>query len=153
MSRKLSSRLLMLAGLVSVTAVAACSSTAATDTAATSQAQALAEAQSSYDAVKQSAEVCWTAAGPIGVFMQAARGRAKAKARMRRMPATYAGGVGWPSFRPKERRSVRGPTTPSPCRQAKGVFAPVIQCFIDGLDHAAWSEEAKVVWTFFASLP
>ena len=43
-------------------------------------------------------------------------------------------------------------STPVPCLKAKGVDAPVIPCFIDGLDHAAWSEEAKVVWGFFASL-
>lgn len=61
MLRKLSSPLLMLAGLVSFTTVAACTATTATDNAATSQAQALAEAQSSYDTVKQAAEVCFTA--------------------------------------------------------------------------------------------
>jgi hypothetical protein len=27
---------------------------------------------------------------------------------------------------------------------------PVIACFIDGLGHAPWAEEAAVVWAFFA---
>jgi hypothetical protein len=40
----------------------------------------------------------------------------------------------------------------APCRKARGVDAPVVQCFIDGLQHDAWSAQAKVVWGFFASL-
>ncbi len=43
------------------------------------------------------------------------------------------------------------PTMPSPCQAARGLPAdhPVIACFIDGLDHATWSQEAPTVWAFF----
>lgn len=44
------------------------------------------------------------------------------------------------------------PVAPAPCRKAQGTDLPVIQCFIDGLDHAAWTGQAKAVWDFFASM-
>jgi len=44
------------------------------------------------------------------------------------------------------------PTLPSPCFAAKGLPAdhPVIACFIDGLGHEPWSQQASTVWSFFS---
>lgn len=72
---------------------------------------------------------------------------------------------GWQTFRhwaywnhPAPRGSYgfdTDPTTPEPCQLAREMPAghPVEACFIDGLGHEPWSEEASVVWNFFASIP
>jgi polyhydroxybutyrate depolymerase len=41
--------------------------------------------------------------------------------------------------------------SPSPCAQANLATVPVIRCFIDGLGHAPWTDEATTVMGFFAS--
>jgi hypothetical protein len=76
-------------------------------------------------------------------------------------PAALDGG--WQSFEhwaywnhPAPRGSydfATAPVSPSPCMAAQGLPAdhPVIACFIDGLGHAPWAQQAATVWAFFAS--
>jgi polyhydroxybutyrate depolymerase len=47
------------------------------------------------------------------------------------------------------------PLSPGPCRAARDLPAghPVVACFIDGLGHEPWAQEASVVWSFFRSVP
>ena len=76
-------------------------------------------------------------------------------------PANLSGG--WQSFEhwaywnhPAPRSGYAFETDPvqaAPCVQARDLpdDHPVIRCFIDGLGHETWSEEAPTVWAFFSA--
>ncbi|MCE9580486.1 MAG: hypothetical protein K8W52_45625 [Deltaproteobacteria bacterium] len=76
-------------------------------------------------------------------------------------PATLEGGwqafehwVYWNSPAPHSGVTfATSPSLPSPCviSQETPADHPVIACFIDGLGHAPWSEQATTVWNFFAA--
>ncbi len=75
-------------------------------------------------------------------------------------PATLEGGwqafrhwVYWNSPAPHAVTYATSPSLPSPCVIAQETPAdhPVIACFVDGLGHAVWAQQATTVWNFFAA--